>query len=82
MGYWKWEIVFCLTTFVDFLLIYFPYRRSVSSVEIVVQKFVELIVTVRFDRWYIQGPAEIPDDLVTHLWVESLEWGICRWAPF
>ena len=30
----------------------------------------------------IQDPAEIPDDLVTQLWVEPLAWGICSWAPF
>jgi len=30
----------------------------------------------------IQGPAEIPDDLATELWVELLAWGICPWAPF
>jgi hypothetical protein len=28
------------------------------------------------------GPAEIPGDLVTHLWVEPLAWGICPWALF
>jgi len=31
---------------------------------------------------YIQGPAEIPDDLATQLWVGPLAWGICPWAPF
>ena len=31
-------------------------------------------------RVYIQGPAEIPDDLVTQLCVEPLAWGICPWA--
>ena len=31
---------------------------------------------------YIQGPAEISDDLVTQLWVEPLSWGICPWALF
>jgi hypothetical protein len=30
----------------------------------------------------IQGPAEIPDDLVTQLWAEPLAWGICLCAPF
>ena len=30
----------------------------------------------------VQGSAEIPNDLVTQLWVESLAWGICPWAPF
>ena len=30
----------------------------------------------------LQGPAEIPDDLATQLWVELLVWGICLWAPF
>jgi hypothetical protein len=29
--------------------------------------------------WYIQGPAEIPDDFAKHLWVEPLTWGI-SWA--
>jgi len=32
--------------------------------------------------YHIQGPAEIPDDLVTQLWVEPLAWGICPWALF
>jgi len=30
----------------------------------------------------VQGPAEIPDDLVTQFWVEPLAWGFCPWAPF
>jgi len=28
---------------------------------------------------FIQGPAEIPYDFATQLWVEPLAWGICRW---
>jgi len=41
-----------------------------------------LLITLFYLRLYIQGPAEIPDDLATQLWVESLSWGICPWAPF
>jgi hypothetical protein len=29
----------------------------------------------------IQGPAEIPGNLVAQLGAESLAWGICPWAP-
>jgi hypothetical protein len=31
---------------------------------------------------FIQGPAEIPDDLITQLWVEPLALGICPWVSF
>jgi hypothetical protein len=37
------------------------------------------ICMVTFHSTDIQGPAEIPDDLQTQLWVEPLARGICPW---
>jgi len=41
-----------------------------------------MILTINNHHFLIQGPAEIPDDLVTQVWVETLAWEICPWAPF
>jgi len=31
---------------------------------------------------FVQGLAEIPDDLAKQLWMELFAWGICTWALF
>ena len=47
------KVIFYLTVSMDSSLVYFSQRHSIRSMEIVVKKFVDLIVTVRIGRWQL-----------------------------